>query len=399
MTSRPVRSVLAVAAAVALAGGLALAPAAAAAPDQDAPSPSPSPSPGPEPAWDLVPAPPLDGQVSLNGVTALGPRDAWAVGTISDGVTVRTLTLHWDGTEWTRVPSPNRTDESWLFDVDAAGPDDVWAVGYDVDDAGGANRHRTLVLHWDGAEWTTVPSPDTGAEGSQLTAVAAASPTEVWAVGSSTVAFPLLGETLALRWDGTGWARVPSPNPSTTGVGSNLHSVDVAPDGTAWAAGAIDQGDLVMGTMTMRFVGGEWRLVDTPSDPAGSLAGSVAAAGRDRAWAVGWRQGESGTEALALQRRGGGWTDTPVPAPGGEAALAAVEVVRGRPWAVGSQGTGTLAVRWDGRRWVPVPAVDPGTVASSFVDMAAVPRSGCLWAVGQHTDGVQGRALIERHCL
>lgn len=387
-TSRRVRPVLALAAVLGLAVALIPAPAGAA--------PTQTPGSGPDGGWEVVPAPPIDGQVSLNGVTALGPRDAWAVGTVADGVTVRTVTLHWDGEAWTRVPSPNRTDESWLFSVDASGPDDVWAVGYDVDES---RRHRTLVLHWDGEAWTVVPSPDPGAEGSQLVDVAAVSPTEAWAVGSSTVEFPLLGETLALRWDGTRWARVPSPNPSTTGVGSNLHSVDVAPDGTAWSAGAVDQGDFVMGTMAMRWVQGEWRLVDTPSDPAGSLAGSVAAVARDRAWAVGWRQGEAGTEALALQHRGGRWTDTPVPAePGAEAALADVVVSRGHAWAVGSQGTGTLAVRWDGRRWQPVPAIDPGTVASSFVDATAVPRSGCLWAVGQHTDGARAQALIERHC-
>jgi hypothetical protein len=279
--------------------------------------------------WDLVPAPPLDGQVSLNGVTALGTRDAWAVGTISDGVTVHTLTLHWDGTAWARVPSPNLTDESWLFSVDASAPDDVWAVGYDVDEN---NRHRTLVLHWDGEAWAVVPSPDPGAEGSQLVDVAAVSPTEAWAVGSSTVAFPLLGETLALRWDGTEWARVPSPNPSTTGVGSNLQSVDVAPDGTAWSVGAIDQGDLIMGTMAMRWMDGAWRLIGIPSDPAGSLAGAVAATGRDRAWVVGWRQGEAGIEALAMLHRGGRWTETPVApgAGGGDTALADVALLRGR---------------------------------------------------------------------
>lgn len=385
---RLVRPLVILVAVLALAPG-ALSPPAGAASDAGAAG-----APG---GWELVPAPPLDGQVSLNGVVATGPRDAWAVGTISDGVTVRTLTLHWDGTAWARIPSPNRTDESWLFSVDASGPDDVWAVGYDVDET---NRHRTLALHWDGEAWAVVPSPDPGAQGSQLVDVAAVSPTEAWAVGSSTVAFPLLGETLALRWDGTAWARVPSPNPSTTGVGSNLQSVDVAPDGTAWSVGAIDQGDLVMGAMAMRWVDGAWQLVDIPSHPAGSLAGAVAAAGRDQAWVVGWRQRSSGTEAWALLHRGGRWTETPVPAGpgGGDAALADVVLSRGRPWAVGSQGTGTLAVRWDGRRWVSVPAVDPGTVASSFVDLAAIPRSGCLWAVGQHTDGARGQALIERHC-
>jgi hypothetical protein len=376
--------------------GLALAQvgAAGAVPAPAGPVATPAAAGDPE-GWEVVPAPALEGQVSLNGVVALGPRDAWAVGTVADGVSVRTLTLHWDGEAWSRVPSPNRTDESWLFAVDAAGPDDVWAVGYDVDEA---NRHRTLTLHWDGEAWSIVPSPDPGAEGSQLMGIAAVSSTEVWAVGSSTVAFPLLGETLALRWDGTAWSRVPSPNPSTTGVGSNLHSVDVAPDGTVWSAGAVDQGDLVMGTMVMRWVGGAWRLVDTPSHPAGSLAGSVTALARDRAWAVGWRQGEAGTEPLAMLHRGGRWIDTPVPAAGADASLSDLEVSRGRAWVVGGQGTGTLAARWDGRRWVAVPAVDPGTVASSFVDLAAVPRSGCLWAVGQQSDGARAQALIERYC-
>jgi hypothetical protein len=279
--------------------------------------------------------------------------------------------------------------------VEGSSPSDVWAVGYDRSDE---NRHRTLVLHWDGRQWEIVPSPDPGGEGSQLMDVAAVSPTEAWAVGSSTVEWPLLGETLALRWDGESWARVPSPNPSQSGVGSNLHSVDVGPDGRAWAGGAIDQGDLVMGTMVMRWDDGAWSLVPTPNDPAGSLAGAVSAADPGNVWAVGWRQGDH-QETLALRRHRGRWTATAVATPPGvDAALSDVTVAGGDAWVVGSQGTSTLAARWHGRSWTVVPSVDPGTVASAFAAVTAVPRTGCLWAVGQYTDGDRGRALIERYC-
>lgn len=43
---------------------------------------------------------------TFRAVTAVGPNDAWAVGTIPDGPA---FTAHWNGTTWTRVATPTLT--------------------------------------------------------------------------------------------------------------------------------------------------------------------------------------------------------------------------------------------------------------------------------------------------
>ena len=58
-------------------------------------------------------------------------------------------------------------------------PNDAWAVGHSNDSLVG----NTLALHWDGIAWNVVPTR-THASPSQLDSVVALSPTNVWAVGA-----------------------------------------------------------------------------------------------------------------------------------------------------------------------------------------------------------------------
>src|SRR5207244_611757 len=84
----------------------------------------------------------------LNGVAAISPTDAWAIG--FDNV-IDPLAVHWDGTAWSVVPTPVPGSYDYMYGIDGAAPDDVWAVG-DYSD-----RHgfiHPLAMHWDGAFWT-----------------------------------------------------------------------------------------------------------------------------------------------------------------------------------------------------------------------------------------------------
>ena len=108
----------------------------------------------------------VNGRRSL-GVTATSARNAWAVGEAGDpdkGYT-KTLILHWNGTAWKTVPSPGnaRGASSELLGVAAVSDRDARAVG-----------DETLVLHWNGTSRKRVPSPSL-AHGSALTGVAATS--------------------------------------------------------------------------------------------------------------------------------------------------------------------------------------------------------------------------------
>ncbi|HZD00938.1 MAG TPA: hypothetical protein VFA46_12330 [Actinomycetes bacterium] len=349
--------------------------------------------------WEVVPTPPLRGQTDLTDVVAFGPADAWAVGYVRDQRPgQRTLTLHWDGTQWTRVPSPSRSlDENWLVAVAGSSPTDVWAAGYDLDSA---RQHRTLLMHWDGKHWTIVPSPNGDGVHSQLNGLAVLSPTDAWAVGS-TIHPPFSGRTLVQHWDGTSWTIVPSPNPSERGIGSNLLDIAAASATQLWAVGDYDQGDGVMRTLTERWDGTAWTVVPSPTVREGALLGSVAARSPDQVWAVGWRQQQILQQPLALRWDGARWSTVEAPAFDGGAVFADVAVVGPDDvWVVGGRGSPvrTLTAHWDGSSWAVVPSADPGAIASSLTAVAAIAGTGCLWAVGQYTSDGASQALIERYC-
>jgi hypothetical protein len=132
------------------------------------------------------------------GVSAVAPDDIWAV-----GGNAPTLTEHWDGTRWSVVPGPNvGTLPTALLQVAAVAHNDVWAAGYyfDATDTG-----RTLIAHWNGVEWSIVPSPDPGED--FLEDIVAVGPRDVWAVGNTNSI-----NTLVLHWDGSRWTVSPSPS-------------------------------------------------------------------------------------------------------------------------------------------------------------------------------------------
>jgi hypothetical protein len=348
--------------------------------------------------WTVVPTPFIRGQVSLTAVTASNPSDAWAVGYVADGGTTRSLALHWDGRSWTRVMTPASGERSWLTSVSGSSPYDVWAVG---SDQVGSTR-RTLVMHWDGAAWSTVSSPNVAGQDNVLNGVVAVSPDEAWAVGSA-LNQEFTGRTLIQRWDGRSWSIVPSPNPSESGVGSNLLGVAVGSGSEVWAVGDYDQGDWVMHPLAQHWDGRSWRTVDTPTVADGALLSSVAA-GTDRVWAVGWRLEPDDQQQLryhpfALRWADGSWSRTAVPTfAGADVSFNDVAITEsGDVWAVGTRGTDTLTAQWTGSVWNIVPSASPGTIGNTLVSVASIPGTACLWAVGQQVKQ-RVQPLVERYC-
>jgi hypothetical protein len=65
---------------------------------------------------------------------------------------------------------------------------------------------RTLVMRWNGTGWAVVPSPSPSPHPDALQGVAVLSRTYAWAVGYQG------GRTLIERWTGTAWTVQASPN-------------------------------------------------------------------------------------------------------------------------------------------------------------------------------------------
>jgi hypothetical protein len=91
---------------------------------------------------------------------------------------------HWDGTNWSIIPSPNPNPgvdrNSHLLGIAAISANDIWAVG----DIGAPFGHiSTLTEHWDGTSWSIIPCPNPGETSNRLFGVTALGDGTVAAVG------------------------------------------------------------------------------------------------------------------------------------------------------------------------------------------------------------------------
>ena len=103
---------------------------------------------------------------------------------------------------------PHRTDR--LLAVDASSGSSVWAVGFY--EARSGRALRSLVLRWNGSAWRRVRSPNPGhLSENVLTGVSVRSRTDVWAVGYQSTATGR--HALILHWDGSDWTRFTIPDP------------------------------------------------------------------------------------------------------------------------------------------------------------------------------------------
>lgn len=196
-------------------------------------------------AWRVVasPAPPGPGRSVLSAITRIpGTNQLWALGTSSmsrdPNVTEdRVLVERWDGAAWHLVLGlalPQGTQGCMVQGVVALSPTDAWAVG--SYGASGDQPPRPLIAHWDGTDWRLVSAPSS--EG-WLRGIAALGPKDVRAVGGApTVSGGGGVRALIERWDGSAWKRVTGPSPIASATGES-YLLGIAPDsaGTFWAVG------------------------------------------------------------------------------------------------------------------------------------------------------------------
>ena len=332
----------------------------------------------------------------LLAVTALASDDAWAVGWSQDpdGPPYVKLPLvqHFDDGAWNLVPSPSPAGavQSVLHAVSGASADDVWAVGSSHD---GTLPSRTLIEHWDGVEWRIVPSPSPDTQLNELRGVAAVSADDAWAVGfrgGTHDETPL--ETLVLRWDGADWTQVASP--SVPGGANQLFGVTALAADDVWAVG------FAGGTpLAMRWNGSAWSVVPVKPDPGLGSEWLTAIAGTrgDDLWAVGQGTGVFVNRSFATLRHWDGvhWTqkvcrarsssNPPDGYEGGgpDSYFTGISAAAGDDvWAVGVVGSGPFLYHWDGAAWTQV------THPRAFPDSAvlrgvATTSEGGAWSVGR----------------
>jgi hypothetical protein len=356
-------------------------------------------------AWTGGQQPPDPGGTDHNnflwGVAVLSPCNAWAVG---DYDPEQTLIVHWDGAAWTQVPSPDPGTEATLRAVSAVSPSDIWAVGQYFD----GTALRTLTVHWDGAAWTQVPSPNvSGTTIDNLVAVRATSATDVWAVGNYTNSSNV-SQTLILHWNGSAWTLVPSPDPGGSARDQELDSVVGVSAKNAWAVGFYYNGGFDQ-SIALHWNGTSWKQVKTP-DPGsqGTFLFSVRASSPTNAWAVGSSYNGTADKTLIVHWNGSAWKQVKTPNPGGSGhsndLSAAAVTPKGDAWAAGEFATGTgmrtLVLHLDGPswRWESTPSLGGSVIDDTLTAVGASSDGSSVWAVGHYYDGTAEQTLAIHCC-
>ncbi len=324
----------------------------------------------------------------LNAISVHTPQDIWAVGHAQQ----KSLTVHYDGAGWTVVPSPNREYGIRLEDVVAIAEDDVWAVGWT-----GSNNFddENIAMHtWrrHSTSWTIVPTPQPGDGIDRLFAIDAAGPNDVWATGTYG---DFQGSYLSsiFHWDGTSWSIVAHPCHTYGG----LTGITVLSPTDVWAVG---------NATTCHYDGTTWRVVPSPQpriefDEIAYPLEDVSGAGPKDVWAVGARVIDLPKrieyQAIAEHWDGSAWTlATFIP---GTQMLGVEAVAANDVWAVGTNAFGPLIAHWDGSEWSTVPTPEWGRGGRlSGIEMARNEKStspgmrtGPLWAAGHYLPGNVGR--------
>ncbi len=334
---------------------------------------------------------------SLSAVAALAPDNVWAVGSYNDGVTVRALIEHWNGSAWTVMLDADPGSDHEFYGITALAPDNIWAVGtsHTV-----GNHYSTLTEHWDGSAWSIIPSANPNADTSQLNAVAGASANDVWAVGYSSPFGNGVHNLLIEHWDGSAWTLFPI---GTIGTGNTyLANIAVVNANEVWAVGYYQNGGPDV-ALALHWNGSVWQVVPT-ANPGNADFSGVTVLASNNVWAAG-EYGSSGPlQTLTEQWNSSTWNVVPSPNVGATnnflesvSALAANDI-----WSVGEAYNGThyqtTAMHWDGGAWSIIPSDSPGAGANNFHAVVAV-GSGDAWAVGDQSDGTTVQTLIEHYAV
>jgi hypothetical protein len=350
--------------------------------------------------WQVVASPNGPRPVNeLHGVFALSENDAWAVGVSynTERTIGSTLIEHWNGAQWSVVPSPNPSSTINLLEaVAAVAANDVWAVGFAA-----RTPNSILIMHWNGVAWSVTPNPVTSMSLTNLAALAVVSTNDIWAVGTGRVGDE--DATVTIHWNGTAWSLIPSPNVAPE-VDNTLTGATAVASNDVWAVGTQHPTSLTdPHTLILHWNGSGWRIVPSPND-GGSTVGNhllaAAAVSAKDVWAVGYS--EFGT--LSEHWNGSKWSVVPTPdPPGGESLFLFSTAVQpnGVVWSVGEffqdqqSGSGTLTERWNGSQWVIVTSPNSGPSQNELFGVAATP-GGTLWAVGTAYNYPKQRTLVER---
>jgi hypothetical protein len=340
---------------------------------------------------------------SVGAIAGSSPSDIWAVGDFlpdtaaSNQDATLTFAEHYDGKNWTVVPTPTTGVNFTSFYGAAASQGQAWAVGEYLNSS---YQDRALLESWNGSQWSIANIPQPGSVRDMLFGASALSPSDVWAVGDQEGQNGKF-ETLAEHWDGSSWSVIPTPDPGSSG--NHLYAIDAVSTDNVWAAGmqlnanSPDQG------LVEHWNGRKWSVVALPAPASADLVmldGITADA--SQVWVAGEADSpEGGGQPFVEGYQDGSWTIPQLPAvPDGAnwTNLWGIQLAGGSVWAAGTyvdpatDNNNTLVLQGTDGSWTVNPAPNPGSGSNIPGGITSV--DGQLWAAGVYDSGGSEIPLI-----
>lgn len=237
---------------------------------------------------------------SLEDLVVLSPTDIWAVGTYgyqalgsNDGASFA-LTMHYDGAAWTPVPTPNPPNvlgqrEVQLAAGDAVSSDLVYAAGTYTNEV--PNSSDTLVMRWEGASWEQLISPGQsgfGASGFLFEAVAAIDADNIWFGGQFADA-PGAPEAAMVHYDGSDFTTYLLPrDPAITTGAHRIRAIAALGPDDVWAAGSAGGSAVAVGSSYVaHWDGSSWERIPTPNLGVLEIVRDIVVLAPDDVWISG----------------------------------------------------------------------------------------------------------------
>ncbi|MHB8599813.1 MAG: hypothetical protein ACYDER_23780 [Ktedonobacteraceae bacterium] len=297
--------------------------------------------------------------------------------------------------QWNVAPSPNVATSNVLTAVAAVSNTDIWAVGYSE---GTKLKPEPLIENWNGSTWQVVGNPSF-TSGGALYGIAAVSSTDIWAVGTEYKSHLPNGKGLTEHWNGTQWSLV--GNPGHSGSGSAFYGVTAISSTDVWAVGVYyaNINKTKFYTFAEQWNGTTWSIVTIPAPKVSSFSGVAAITSSDM-WAVGYSGGgKPNTATLTQHWDGSAWTIVTSPNVGTISKLNGVTAVSTSDvWAVGQSGASgaqnALIENWNGTSWTV--SSNPGSTNGTILNGVSALSASDVWAVGQTTSNGVTQTFTEQ---
>jgi hypothetical protein len=288
-------------------------------------------------------------------------------------------------------PNPSGSNGTAFGGVACPSTTSCYAVG----NYGVGSDVKTLAEHWNGSGWAlmTTPSPSTYAF---LSSVACPAKKSCYAVGTQQTVSGT--KPLIEHWNGTLWGIEGSPSvPSTT---TSLNAIACPSNTSCFAVSDYSSGSDVKGLIE-HWNGSAWSIMSSPNPTSYVLLAGIACAGTSSCYAAGSSTVAGKTLVEHWDSHSWSVMSTPNPSTSTATALSTITCPSSTScFAVGTATTSTvhdLVLRWNGHTWTIVGSPQPSGSTSMTPNSITCPSTTSCFIVGfwDHSVSSASKSLIE----